>query len=198
VGLAFWPEASTEQVRNNFHVILHRLRKTLGDAHWVTLTNDQYAVDPRALVDFDAARFERDVTAGLAQLKRNGDAAPLEAALTLYGGDFLEHEVVGDWHLELRDRLRQKYVSALVLLAERHMKEERWVEAAEAWRRLVTRDELDERAYRGLMTCHAKLGERSQVKQLYQRVERLLEKQLEAKPEPETVQLYRRLLSPPV
>ncbi|PYP47330.1 MAG: hypothetical protein DMD42_02650, partial [Gemmatimonadetes bacterium] len=59
-----------------------------------------------------------------------------------------------------------------------------------------TRDELDERAYRGLMTCHARLGERSQVQQLYQRVERLLEKQLEAKPEPETVQLYRRLLSP--
>jgi len=198
VGLAFWPEASTEQVRNNFHVILHRLRKTLGGVEWVTLTNDQYAVDPQAQVDFDAARFERDVTPGLAQLKRNGDAAPLEAALTLYGGDFLEHEVVGDWHLELRDRLRQRYVAALVLLAERHMKEERWAEAAEVWRRLVTRDELDERAYRGLMTCHAKLGERSQVKQLYQRVERLLEKQLEAKPEPETVQLYRRLLSPPV
>ncbi len=103
--------------------------------------------------------------------------------------------MVGDWHLELRDRLRNKYVGALVALGERHMKRERWADAAEAWRRLVARDELDERAYRGLMTCHAKLGERSQVQQLYQRVERLLEKQLEAKPEPETVQLYRRLLT---
>ena len=120
----------------------------------------------------------------------------LEGALRLYGGDFLEHEVVGDWHLELRDRLRHKYIAALAFLGERRMKDERWVEAADAWRRIVTRDELDERAYRGLMTCHARLGERSQVQQLYQRVERLLEKQLEAKPEPETVQLYRRLLSP--
>src|SRR2546427_15075 len=33
VGLAFWPEASIEQVRNSFHVTLHRLRKTLGGAH---------------------------------------------------------------------------------------------------------------------------------------------------------------------
>jgi len=76
------------------------------------------------------------------------------------------------------------------------MKEECWTDAADAWRRLVARDELDERAYRGLMTCHARLGERSQVQQLYQRMERLLQKELEAKPAPETVQLYKRLLSP--
>jgi DNA-binding SARP family transcriptional activator len=148
------------------------------------------------VVDFDADRFERDVTAGLGRLKKDGDTTLLESALTLYGGDFLEHEVVGDWHLELRDRLRQKYVAALALLGERRMKQERWADAADAWRRLIARDELDERAYRGLMTCHAKLGERSQVQQLYQRVERLIEKQLEAKPEPETMQLYKRLLSP--
>src|SRR5438093_49375 len=148
VGLAFWPAASIEQVRNSFHVTLHRLRKTLGGAHWVTLSNDQYAVDSRVAVDFDASRFERDATVGLARLRKDGDTTLLEEALTLYGGDFLEHEVVGDWHLELRDRLRNKYVGALVALGERHMKRERWADAAEAWRRLVARDELDERAYR--------------------------------------------------
>src|SRR5438876_478927 len=196
VGLAFWPEASIEQVRNSFHVTLHRLRKTLGGAHWVTLSNDQYAVDSRVAVDFDASRFERDATVGLARLRKDGDTTLLEEALTLYGGDFLEHEVVGDWHLELRDRLRNKYVGALVALGERHMKRERWADAAEAWRRLVARDELDERAYRGLMTCHARLGERSKVQQLYQRVERVLRKELETKPAAETVQLYQRLMSP--
>src|SRR5438445_1404640 len=196
VGLAFWPEASIEQVRNSFHVTLHRLRKTLGGAHWVTLSSDQYAVDSRVVVDFDASRFERDATAGLARLRKDGDTTLLEEALTLYGGDFLEHEVVGDWHLELRDRLRHKYVGALVALGERHMKRERWADAAEAWRRLVARDELDERAYRGLMTCYAKLGERSQVQQLYQRVERVLRKELETKPAAEPVQLYQRLMPP--
>ncbi len=195
VGLAFWPDASIEQVRNNFHVILHRLRKTLGGVESVRLESDQYAVDSRVAVDFDAARFERDVTAGLARLKKDGDTTLLESALAPYGGDFLENEVVGDWHLELRDRLRQKYVSALTALGERRMKDERWTDAADAWRRLVARDELDERAYRGLMTCHAKLGERSQVQHLYQRVERLLQKQMDAKPAPETVQLYKRLVS---
>ena len=35
VGLAFWPDASPAQLRNSFHVTLHRLRKALGGAEWI-------------------------------------------------------------------------------------------------------------------------------------------------------------------
>jgi DNA-binding SARP family transcriptional activator len=75
------------------------------------------------------------------------------------------------------------------------MKREAWAAAAEWWRRLITVDELDERAYRGLMTCHGRLGERSQVQQLYQRLEQALGKQLQAQPEPTTQQLFRTLIA---
>ena len=195
VGLAFWPDASAEQVRNNFHVTLHRLRKTLGGTQWVTHSGEQYALGTSVTVEFDAATFERDVAGGLARLRKDGDAALLQSALALYRGDFLEHEAAGDWHLELRDRLRFKYADALTTLAERHMKEERWAEAGDTWRQLVGRDELDERAYRGLMICHAKRGERSQVQELYVRLEQVLKRELDAKPAPETAQLYRKLVT---
>ena len=46
VGLAFWPEASAAQLRNSFHVTLHRLRKALRNPDWITLSNDRYRVDP--------------------------------------------------------------------------------------------------------------------------------------------------------
>ena len=75
------------------------------------------------------------------------------------------------------------------------MKHERWTEAGDLWRKLIGRDELDEGAYRGLMTCHAKLGERSQVQQAYKRLEQALQRELEAKPEAETAQLYRSLVT---
>ena len=195
VGLAFWPDASAEQVRNNFHVALHRLRKGLGGAQWVTHAADQFALNSSVTVEFDAATFERNVAAGVSRLKKDGDAALLESALVLYRGDFLEQEAAGDWHLELRDRLRLKYGEALTALAERHMEQERWPDAADAWRKLIARDQLDERAYRGLMTCHAKRAERSQVRQLYKRLEQALQRELEAKPEPETTQLYRQLVT---
>ncbi|MBV9879796.1 MAG: AAA family ATPase, partial [Gemmatirosa sp.] len=41
VGLAFWPDASAAQLRNSFHVTLHRLRKALGGADWVGLVHDR-------------------------------------------------------------------------------------------------------------------------------------------------------------
>src|SRR5215218_9685711 len=46
VGLVFWPDASAAQLRNSFHVTLHRLRKALGAPEWVTLVHDRYRVDP--------------------------------------------------------------------------------------------------------------------------------------------------------
>src|SRR4029078_7662134 len=63
VGLAFWPEASPGQLRNNFHVTLHRSRQALGGAYWETLNGDRYAVDPALVEECDAAAFERDVLA---------------------------------------------------------------------------------------------------------------------------------------
>ena len=36
VGLIFWPEASSAQLRNSFHVTLHRLRKALRNPEWIT------------------------------------------------------------------------------------------------------------------------------------------------------------------
>ena len=76
VGLAFWPDASAEEVRNNFHVTLHRLRKTLGGTQWVKHSGEQYTLDAGMTVWFDAATFERDVTAGgPAQARWGYDAA---------------------------------------------------------------------------------------------------------------------------
>lgn len=195
VGLAFWPEASAEQVRNNFHVTLHRLRKTLGGARWVAHSGDQYALDHDLRIEFDAATFERDVAAGTARLKRDAEAAPLAAALAVYQGDFLEHEAAGDWHLPMRDRLRHRYLTALTTLAQYDMQRERWAEAADRWRTLIGRDGLDEPAYRGLMTCHARLGQRSRVQELYRRLEAVLERELEASPGADTTRLYRQLVT---
>ena len=38
VGVALWPDASASQLRNSFHVTLHRLRKVLGDPSLVQLS----------------------------------------------------------------------------------------------------------------------------------------------------------------
>ena len=195
VGLAFWPEASTAQLRNNFHVTLHRLRKALGGPDWVTLRGDRYAVNPEVLGEFDVAEFERDVIAARRALKRQqvGAAAQLEQALTRYRGDFLDGEPVSDWHIEHRDRLQRLYLEALMQLGDEWTREERHATAAEAYRRVLARDELHEEAVRALMRALAESGERSQALRAFQRFAERLRAELDAEPDDETVELNARL-----
>ena len=195
VGLAFWPEASAAQLRNSFHVTLHRLRKALRNPDWITLTNDRYRVDPMVVAEFDVGAFETHVTAARKALKRReeGATAALDKALARFRGDFMDGEPAGDWHLEHRDRLQRLFVDALMELGGRHMEENRLAKAADAYRRVLARDDLNEDATRALMRCYAQVGERSQAMKLYQRFTDRLKKELDAEPEEETVELFDEL-----
>jgi DNA-binding SARP family transcriptional activator len=195
VGLAFWPDASTAQLRNSFHVTLHRLRKALGHPEWVTLVHDRYRLDPAVVEEFDVQRFERELADARRALERReeGATAKLEQALARFRGDFLDGEPVGDWHLEHRDRLQRLYVDALMELGERLVAEERHEKAAEAYRRVLARDELHEEALLALMKCHAAVGERSQALRAYRRFADRMRAELEAEPDEETTSYYERL-----
>jgi len=195
VGLAFWPEASQAQLRNSFHVTLHRLRKALRNPDWIVLSNDRYRVDPDVVAEFDAAEFERAIGAARRALKRkeDGAAAALERALTRFRGDFLDGEPAGDWHLEHRDSFQRLFVDALMELGDRHADEGRNAKAADAYRRVLARDDLNEDATRALMRCYAKAGERAQALRLYQRFSEKLRKELDAEPEGETQELLEQI-----
>ena len=184
VGLAFWPDASAAQLRNNFHVTLHRLRRALGAATWVVLDGDRYRVDPALIEEFDVPTFAREVEGARRALKRQaeGAAARLEQAVALYRGDLLDGEPVGDWHLEHRDHLQRLYVDALMELGSALVREGRHARAAEAYRRVLARDELHEEALLGLMRCLADAGERSQALRAYGTFADRLRKELDAEP----------------
>lgn len=195
VGLAFWPEASSAQLRNSFHVTLHRLRKALRNPDWITLANDRYRVDPAVIAEFDVADFERDLVAARRALKRREDGATalLDRAIARFRGDFLDGEPAGDWHLEHRDRLQRLFVDSLMELGDRHASEDRHAKAADAYRRVLARDDLNEDATRALMRCYAKVGERAQALRLYQRFAERLRKELDAEPDEETQELLEEI-----
>jgi DNA-binding SARP family transcriptional activator len=195
VGLAFWPEASTAQLRNSFHVTLHRLRKALRHPEWITLVNDRYRVDPDVVREFDVAVFERDLAAARKALKRGqeGATAALENALALYRGDFLDGEPAGDWHVDHRDRLQRTYIDALMELGAALAADERHAKAADVYRRVLARDDLHEDAALALMRAHASLGERAQALRYYQRFAQRMQRELEAEPGKELVELFEEL-----
>jgi DNA-binding SARP family transcriptional activator len=193
IALVFWPEASATQAKNNFHVTLHHLRKTLGAAEWIAFEDDRYRVSQRLGLEFDAVTFEREMLAALRALDDPERVERLRAALALYRGDFLEEANVGDWHFELRDRLRRLWTDGMLALGGLLAQEGRDSDAADVYRRLVVREELHEEAYRRLMTSLARAGERAQAMRAYDRLATLLRTDLDAEPEPETTALRERI-----
>ncbi|HET7374768.1 MAG TPA: BTAD domain-containing putative transcriptional regulator [Gemmatimonadaceae bacterium] len=194
VGAALWPEASSAQVRNNFHVTLHHLRRALGRPEWVRFDRDRYCVAPLGEIALDAVTFEESVTRAL-RARRRG-AVPVDElrdALALYRGDFLDGETAGDWHFELRDRLARLHASGLEALGEALLAENRCDEATSAFERLVQQEELHEAAYRSLMIARARAGDRTGAMREYRRLEAVLRRELEVEPQAETMEVFRRV-----
>ena len=199
IGLAFWPDASPTQVKNNFHVMLHHVRKALSRADLIAFERDRYRIAWELGVRFDARDFEELMRPAIRALKSprpiaaTDALARVEEAMALYRGDFLADEGAGDWHIEIRDRLRQLYSEGVLLLGARQFESGAYREAADAFRRAIAVDELHEEAHRRLMTSLARAGERSEALRQYDRLARTLRADLEAEPEAETRALYDRL-----
>ena len=189
VGVAFWPDATSEQVKNSFHVTLHRLRKLLGGSEAIVADGARYVVAIPHVVA--SRRFESELAAALRNA--SSDTAQLEAALAIYQGDFLQGEDAGEWCLPMRAHLRQLHLRGLFALGQAHESRGRYTDAAETYGRVLTRDPFHEPAARQLMICRSRLGSRSESLLVYRQLEQRLREDLEATPEPETATLYRRL-----
>lgn len=195
VGLAFWPEASAAQVRNTFHVTLHRLRKAIGHADWIVLSQDRYRLDPQLVIECDALRFEREMTDALRLAKRRDERAAdaLTSALATYGQDLLAGESVGEWHVPMHDQLQRLFFDGLQALSNMQLDAGQFAEAIATSRRLLVSDNLDEDAWRRIMTAHARAGERSQALRVYQQVVDLMMREIESEPDRATEKLAQRI-----
>lgn len=211
IAEALWPDATSRQATNSFHVTVHHLRRTLGRPEWVEREGDRYRLASHVKRWSDAEAFERT----LAPLRRarsgpsgmvggeasgavdsavddgasaGGDvpalsAHELKAALELYRGDLLEGEPVGAWLEDHRDRLRTLYVDGALALGDRLEAGGRWSEAADLYAAALAREGLNEELHRRLMTCWVRTGDRPRALKHYVRMERLLRDELGAEPE---------------
>ena len=197
IGVALWPGASAAQVKNNFHVTLHHLRRALGRPDLVVFADDVYRMNWTLGIEVDAATFEREIVAARRALRGQPDspdaAQALRDAIDRYHGDFLAGDTAGDWHLEIRDRLQRLWVEGLTSLGEFFMSRGRYAEATEIYRRLARADELNEDVHRRLMTALARSGHRGEALRHYDRLVTFFEREVGSEPEERTSALHDRL-----
>jgi DNA-binding SARP family transcriptional activator len=201
IGIDLWPEASPAQLRNYLHRSLHFIRKALGDSDVAQFERGRYSIRLGPNLWYDVAEFEarlRQAAAlgspATASAERRAEMiALLQAAIALWGGEFLAGLDAGEWAALRREELRQSYLRALIDLGQLYLIEARYTEAIAIWRRTLTADPYLELARRELMRCLARQGETAAALGEYERLRDLLAAEIGAPPSHETTALYERI-----
>jgi DNA-binding SARP family transcriptional activator len=119
----------------------------------------------------------------------------LEMAVELYRDDYLISDPYADWATNERERLRERYFTALLQLAEIQAGLGAYSAAIAACRRILAREEVRENAYQALMRYQAESGDSAGALMTYERCRVVLAEELGADPSPLTQQWHQRILN---
>jgi DNA-binding SARP family transcriptional activator len=196
---AIWPEAAPDSADRSFEVTLSTLRRLLdapGGPSVIVRRGRGYLINPDVAVVCDVDRFAQHLERGNWWWRRGQGALAAdewEAAVAAYGGDLLVDDPYEDWATAERERLREQYLDLLLRLGEFALEEGRCGEAADLAHRVMACDPIREEAYRLLMRCHARQGNRAAAVRDLQRCSEILRRELGEEPMPETRDLARRI-----
>jgi two-component SAPR family response regulator len=176
---ALWPESDVYAARNAFDITLHRLRRMFDRNDVLDLSDGKLSIDARQCW-IDVWEFEklvRQLEQRLAEAGKTSHGICADLATTLlriYAGHFLEHESQDAWAVACRDKLKAKFLRAVVMLAAALEDDGKWEQAAALYLRALELDNLAEQIYRQLMVCYRELGETAEALRVYRRCRELL------------------------
>ncbi len=187
IGNLFWPNHLPLRLDGIFRSTLYRLRRTLFRDS-ILFEGGVYRFNWQSNCWFDVEAFDRLLaTVGSEEIAR------LEEAIALYRGDYLEG-VYGDWCVVERERLRERYLSALERLGRLYADRRDLQRAVDLYQRLLVQDPYREAIHRELMRCYYRQGDRAAAIRQYQTCARLLREDLGLSPSPETEALYLQVI----
>ena len=197
---ALWPDAEGDSAKVSFDSTLYRLRKLLGVADLLAVSEGRLSLD-RSRCRVDTWRLE-DL---LAQIEQGppgaGDKAPGAPELIhlagdlmqVYTGHFLDRESQDPWAVAARDRLRAKFVRAVIALGSALEAANELDQAAALYLRALELDNLAEALYRRLMIVYRDQGEPAEAINIYRRCQEILSIVLNTKPSAETEAIRKSL-----
>ncbi len=188
VGLIFWPDISAGELKIRFKNTIYRLRHAAGK-DVVVFEDDIYYFNRAMDYEADFETFNREIQlAGLAR-KPEQEIQHYRRAVELYKGEFLP-EITEEWVLVERERLHQKYITALKRLAELYLETLQPVESLVFANQYLQFDPINESVHQLIMRCYASMGNMNMVIKQYQMLSYRLEKELGSQPSPQTISLF--------
>jgi two-component SAPR family response regulator len=154
----FWPNSTSDAARNCLNATIHALRKAFNECVGVTpiliFQNEHYAIHHDWTVQSDVQNFKflRDKALDIERTQGLRVALPDYLHIKeVYKDDFLINYPNHEWVLGMRDNFREKYIQMLIHLGAFYQKEQKYVDAIEQYKSILSIDDAIELAHRGLM-----------------------------------------------
>ena len=193
-----WSDYDPAKGLANLRHTLWEVTKFVGE-DWVIAEYEVIYLNPKENFILDVAKF-RALLRQVTQQSNPAFRIPLlRDATELYRGDFMsgftlkEGSVFNEWVLSRATVLRRECASALEMLVEEYSILNQPQSAIPYAQRLIELDPIDEATHCKLMELYARTDQRAAAIQQYQALEKLLRKELNLDPQPETREVYKRI-----
>jgi LuxR family transcriptional regulator, maltose regulon positive regulatory protein len=188
-----WPDAEGDNAKSSFSTTLGRLRRILGDEKVLQYSDRHLTLNPD-LCWVDLWSFEKE----LAPIRKHGSDLSmvrlrLNRLIELYRGPFLFGEKNEQDYALARERLSQKFETAVLRLVI-HLEEAGHLdEAIEAYENCLERESTIESFYGNLMRCYAALGMKQNALQTFNRCQKVLSRILGVTPSQKVREMKRNI-----
>lgn len=197
----FWAEDDLEAVEKNFHPTVSHIRKALNSnqplkQNFIVYRDGDYQFNPEFSYRIDTEQFDQLIADGeAARRERNFEHCIdcYEQAIALYRGEFMQGSY-DPWVDEQRSYYREQYLRMLESLAGVAGKNEEWNRAMDLAQLILREDPFREDIHCLVMRAQAAQGNRVAVKEQYEILRGLLQKELGVEPAMQTRKTYRELV----
>ena len=193
-----WSEYDQERAFTNLRHVLWETQQAIGEG-WITAGRDTLRLNPGADIWLDTARFETLIAESRIQTDVSLRISLLTDSVKLYRNHFLtgfslkDAPSFNEWAFAESEDLRCQLAGAFISLSEDYCALGQAEKAIPYTRQLITLDPLNESAHRRLMEVYEHAGQHTAALKQYQTCEKILRKELNIDPQPETRALYRQI-----
>lgn len=197
----FWQEDDIATVEKNFHPTVSHIRKALNSnqpfkQNFIIYRDGDYQLSPEFSYRIDTDQFERLIADGETARRERDYARCIdcyEEAIALYRGEFMQG-TYESWVDEQRSYYREQYLRMLESLAAVAEKKQEWPRTMDLTQRILHEDQFREDIHCMLMRAQAALGNRAAVKEQFETLRALLQKELGVEPAMQTQKIFRELM----
>jgi len=193
IGVIFWPDASSSELKLRFKNAIYRMRHAIGSD--VVNFQDNYYIFNRAVdYEYDVQNFIAAIKKASEKISVGQKIKAFEIAVSLYKGTYLPH-LDETWAAADRERYLGMYAKAAEELAFLYLNNKEFEACLGISRSALKFDPYNEPLHRICMSAYAALGNKSAVQRQFNKCRTILLEEIGSEPSSQTIEHYQSLIN---